>query len=122
MQGYIYIATNPALEDGLLKIGKTRRLPDRKKSLSNSSLPEKFEFLFFQSCIYIDKAENLIFKRLDYFRKNSRREFFMLPLDQAREVCHNAINEVNANPLAELKEFDKQKISEEDMFWLESPW
>ena len=85
--GYVYILTNDAMP-GQLKIGMTTREPDqRARELSRSSgVALSFVVAFAEAVPDAEAAEKLIHKRLDKFRTNRRREFFELPLKDARKA------------------------------------
>ena len=42
-QGYIYIFTNPSFREDWVKIGKTKNVSERLRSLDNTSVPLPFE-------------------------------------------------------------------------------
>jgi T5orf172 domain len=84
--GYIYILINPSLS-GLLKIGKTTRLPEeRAKGLSDATgVPTPFIVAFdeyFEDCDY---AEQYFYSLLQQrgLRIAENREFFSIPLKDA---------------------------------------
>lgn len=87
-KGFIYILSNRALKDNLLKIGKTtKKSDDRSKQLSAStSIPDKFkvedEFEFSD----LNWAESEIHISLAKFRHNNKREFFNCELNVAKQV------------------------------------
>lgn len=87
-KGYIYILSNRALKDNLLKIGKTtKKTTDRSKQLSAStSIPEKFkveaEFEFSD----LNWAETEIHSSLAKFRHNNKREFFNCEFNVAKQI------------------------------------
>lgn len=87
-KGFIYILSNNALKDNLLKIGKTtKRTTERSKQLSaSSSIPEKFkvedEFEFSD----LNWAETEIHSLLAKYRHNNKREFFNCDFNIAKQV------------------------------------
>src|SRR5262245_59318445 len=86
MTGYVYILSNPALRDDLLKIGMTTLTPEeRAQELSReTAVAAPFEVEHSVQVPDCAAAESLIHTRLDRYRWNSRREFFELPLEVAR--------------------------------------
>lgn len=63
-EGFIYILTNPAFKDGLLKIGKTTRTPSKRaREMSTTGVPAEFEVSFEIQTLDCDYAEALIHSR-----------------------------------------------------------
>lgn len=89
IEGYVYILTNPRL-DNLVKIGCTRRsVEERCVELSSStSTPEPFVIhaAFRSSDPEADERE--IHRQLESFRLKGR-EFFELPPKEATKVCQS---------------------------------
>lgn len=85
--GFIYILTNSSMP-GLLKIGKTTRLPrDRAAELSAvTGIAAPFEVAYSRYVTDCDKVELLIHGRLGRSRYRGDREFFQVSLDEATEV------------------------------------
>lgn len=86
--GYIYILSNRSMP-GLLKIGRTERLPKiRSKELQTTGVPHPFEVDF---SVFVNdsiKAEQQIHKLLEKqgVRAQANREFFELSLEKAIHI------------------------------------
>jgi hypothetical protein len=93
--GYVYILVNPAMP-GMLKIGMTRRTPEeRARELSRATgVPVPFRVAFAEYVRDCERAERLIHRRLDRYRANQNREFFSLPLVEAKRVLAEIADEV----------------------------
>ena len=90
-QGYdswVYVMSNPSLSDGTLKIGVTHGHPDvRAKELSTpTSIPEPFKVEYGFNCYGGDDLEKEVFKKLQKYRINPKREFFKISLEEAKKV------------------------------------
>lgn len=102
--GKIYILSNPAIKDGLLKIGKTSKGTDkRNKQLSSStSIPDKFntekDYVFND----IDNGEKLIHQELDEHRYKTNKEFFKCTVEQADGIIRRIQIEDFKNKLKSL--------------------
>lgn len=77
-RGYVYALFNRAFQNGLLKIGMTRRTPEeRAQEISTGTgLPATFEVLYYEHVTDCERAERLLHERLKQFRTSSNREFF----------------------------------------------
>ena len=75
MAGYIYAVTNKYIP-GLVKIGYTKDLDQRIKSLSNSSVPEKFNCLCSAYVNNPTMAERRLHRLLVALGISKKREFF----------------------------------------------
>lgn len=77
-KGFIYIARNAAIP-GLLKIGRTDRVPDQRMSeLFSTGVPEPFQLVFYAMTSDTKAQEALLHKVLSRFRHNEKREFFSI--------------------------------------------
>ena len=82
-KGIVYVLTNPAMP-GYVKIGKTRNLQSRLKSLDKTNIPLPFK------CVYAIEVENygdieqLAHSAFDHARTRSKREFF--EIDEAQVI------------------------------------
>ena len=82
--GFLYVAVNPALP-GMVKIGKSTRVPNlRAKELSTTGLPDRFECVYFALMNNHSEAEQYVHKKLAEFRVSESREFFRVPILEAR--------------------------------------
>lgn len=84
---WVYIMSNPSVP-GLLKIGYTKNEPEyRAKQLSSSTgvaLPYKVEWAF--QCFNGEALEHEVHHELESYRVNQHREFFDIPLNEAKEA------------------------------------
>lgn len=102
MVGYIYVAKNP-LFPHLLKIGLTKNINKRIKSLSSSSLPEPYEIQIYYEVCDIKLAEEMIFSRLREHRYKPKKEFFTCDLTTAETNCSNVVLEIS-NKYSKIRE------------------
>ena len=84
---WVYILSNPTLP-GYYKIGYTKNTPDeRAKQISNATgviLPYKVEWAF--HCFNGEQLEGEVHKYLASHRVNDHREFFLIPIEEAKEA------------------------------------
>ena len=82
---WVYILSNPTMP-GMFKIGYTKNTPDeRAKQISNATgvaLPYKVEWAF--HCYDGFSLEQECHHKLEKYRVNNNREFFQIPLDEAK--------------------------------------
>lgn len=71
----IYVLTNPAFE-GYVKIGKTKNLKQRLRSLDNTSIPLPFRCAYAARVTNVDAAEKLLHDAFGDRRVRDNREFF----------------------------------------------
>ena len=76
-QQIIYILTNEAMPK-YIKVGKTRNLEQRIKSLDVTSLPLPFECFYACEVKNMDQVERKIHEAFDDHRVRKNREFFVL--------------------------------------------
>jgi len=92
-KGWVYAATNDFMPD-VIKIGFTKDLEQRIKSLSNNTnIPEKFEYVhtrLFEDC---EKAEKIVHKILEQYRVPSGKEFFKIDNFTATQVIERVFLE-----------------------------
>lgn len=86
--GFIYIASNTALKDGLLKIGLTKSRPEsRLDSLSKStSIPDYFHLEYSKKVSDVNAAEIRMHMLLEKFRHRKEKEFFAVNLNSAIQL------------------------------------
>ena len=98
--GHIYILINPSME-GLVKIGKTTRVPDdRAKELSQATgVPTPFYVAFSIEVTDCHSAEDYVYSILEHngFNRSPNREFFEIPLRSAIKVLMLAERELGRN-------------------------
>jgi len=99
-KGSIYILENPALRENMLKIGRTEGTPKKRaKQLFTTGLPNEFIVSYEEDVPDCVLAEKLVHEKLDKYRYNPKRDFFVLSLQEAisavqeviqREIYQNA--------------------------------
>jgi len=84
---WVYVLSNPSIP-GQLKIGSTQKEPDvRAKQLSRGTgVPTGFVVEFSFKCFNAMAAEREIHNVLKEFRVSKDREFFMVNLQEAKDV------------------------------------
>lgn len=87
--GYVYIAVNPAMPK-YVKIGKTRSLDGRLKSLYASSVPFPFEYYYAAKVKDPEWVESKLHEAFADRRASSGREFFQVPPQQAASALQLA--------------------------------
>jgi hypothetical protein len=101
-QGFIYILTNPSMP-GLVKIGKTTRLPDeRMRDMYATGVPHPFTLAWSAAVADCNLAEREIHTRLARFRTNPRREFFRVTVDIAIDAAREVTEKIGEVPGASL--------------------
>lgn len=84
---WVYVLSNPTMP-GILKIGYTKLLPEeRAKQLSNATgvaLPYVVEWAL--HCYNAEQLEGEVHRYLESARVNNQREFFQIPLEEAKET------------------------------------
>jgi hypothetical protein len=107
-KGYIYILTNSAYAEDLLKIGMTIRTPEeRAMELYKTGVPAPFIVSYKRSVANCNSAENAIHKRLQNFRINSDREFFKISLDNAKMILDEVYNLYSLDTFSE-EEYERE--------------
>lgn len=85
-KGFIYILSNPAFP-GLLKIGQTQQIPDeRALELFTTGVPSSFELEFYCITDAAQALEAAVHHSLSSYRQDKSREFFRVPVAQARKA------------------------------------
>lgn len=84
---WVYVLTNPTMP-GLCKIGYTKKPPEeRVKEVSRGTgVPMPFEVAWKFKCFDGDILEREVHKYLDGYRENADREFFRIPLEEAKQT------------------------------------
>jgi hypothetical protein len=105
--GYIYILSNPAFKENLLKIGyTTNNAPTRAKQLYTTGVPAKYKIVYTEDVDNPKEIETKIHRKLADFRYNEDREFFNLPIREAiskvqevtqREIYKNGLHILDEN-------------------------
>lgn len=84
---WVYILSNPSIPN-LYKIGYTKDTPEnRAKEVSKATgVPVQFIVEWAFRCFDGENLEYEVHKYLDKYRENSRREFFKITLEEAKEA------------------------------------
>jgi len=84
---WVYVLTNPTMP-GLCKIGYTKKPPEeRVKEISRGTgIPVPFEIAWTFKCFDGDILEREVHKYLENYRENADREFFRIPLEEAKQT------------------------------------
>ena len=108
--GIIYVLSNPAMP-GLVKIGKTKSLSKRIKSLSRASgVPTAFECVCAKKVEDMDFAERQLHAANRSRRLNENREFFEIPSDELVELFELIPGEY-VTPTEEVFETKEDKVA-----------
>lgn len=84
MAGFIYIMSNTAFRDGLIKVGKSDRDPNehRKYELETTGVPQNFTVEYYAFVDDHHRIERLLHGKLDHKRPNRQREFFHTSVEE----------------------------------------
>lgn len=89
MAGYIYCFSNP-LMPGIYKIGMTTRTPLARLEEANASdtwrPPADYKIEFAKKVNDVKDKETTLHTLMDTYRIHPRREFFNIPIDEARTL------------------------------------
>lgn len=108
--GFIYILTNPAFQNDLLKIGKTTRTPsERAREIATTGVPAEFIVSFDIATSDCDYAEAVIHHHLTQERYTANREFFRLPLSEAVVKVTAIVEDVEKTALEDRLFVPRQK-------------
>ena len=99
--GYVYVLKNECMP-GLLKIGITDNMPERLRTLNNTSVPVQFESVYTCTVRKEDmrRIESALHKAFAPDRVNPKREFFRIDADRVVPILsmfqlENVTDEVN---------------------------
>ncbi|WP_081623664.1 MULTISPECIES: GIY-YIG nuclease family protein [unclassified Thioalkalivibrio] len=82
-KGFIYVARNESMP-GLLKIGRTERIPDARMSeLFSTGVPEPFQIVYYALTQDAKSDEAKVHQLLSRFRHRENREFFAVKIASA---------------------------------------
>jgi len=96
--GYVYILTNSAFKNNLVKIGMTTRTPEERAMeiyQTHTGVPTKFEVVYKRKVRNCVLAEEIIHNQLYNFRTNVYREFFKISIDKAKKVINEICEKVD---------------------------
>lgn len=90
---FVYIASNPGLKPGLLKIGLSNIRPEaRLRSLSRSTAaPAGFKLEFFKETRYAEKVEIRVHSLLEECRFRPNREYFEIDVKRASQLIERVV-------------------------------
>jgi hypothetical protein len=108
-KGSIYILKNPALRENMLKIGRTEGTPQKRaRQLFTTGLPDEFIVSYEEDVPDCVLAEKLVHEKLDKYRYNPKREFFVLSLQEAISAVQEVIQrEIYQNAKSYTKGFHR---------------
>lgn len=130
--GYVYILTNPSFREDWVKIGKTKNMEDRLRTLDNTSVPLPFEVFATLKTEKYNEAEKLVHRYIERFtnlRIRNNREFFNVQPEVALEIFKDValviedaeIDEVFKKTVAgsNEKEYKRERRTEgENRVWM----
>lgn len=102
--GYIYIMQHRQLNKEWIKIGRTKNLNRRARSLAGSALMSEFNVRASFACRNTVAAEKMVFRILTPYRIQGNREFFDAPIEHAIGVCEAVIEHLDLG-----KDLDPEK-------------
>lgn len=79
--GIVYVMGNPAIPD-MVKIGKTKNLTDRMRSLYSTGVPLPFRCVYAKQVEDMDYVEDKLHNAFASRRVNEKREFFRILEDE----------------------------------------
>ena len=114
MKGWIYIMSNSAFADGLIKIGRSSNDPiKRKEQLETTGVPEAFLIEYQALVIDHEASEKRIHRLLDYCRPNKKAEFFTCAIPEAilaiQSNCQILYEEIRYKSPEEIDKLRRQK-------------
>lgn len=87
--GYVYILTNPSFREDWVKIGMTKNMEERLRTLDNTSVPLPFKKYATLKTIKYQAAEKLVHHYIERFtdlRIRDNREFFNVRPEDALKI------------------------------------
>lgn len=87
---WVYVLSNESIP-GLLKIGSTQKSPEeRAKQISRGTgIPTEFNVEFAFKCFNAERLEREIHRYFKAMRISKDREFFQVPLSEAKKAIEN---------------------------------
>ncbi len=93
-QGFVYIANHPMINvKNLYKVGFTRNINSREKSLNNASIVGEIIICDHFSCASAELAESIIHEKLNTYQ--SDKEFFVIPYLELEKIILSVIQSIN---------------------------
>lgn len=113
-EGYIYILANASMP-GQLKIGKTKRTPEKRaKEMQSTGVPTPFLVAHKRHVTDIDRAEKIVHEKLKACRINPRREFFEIDLPSAIKEIDYICDKFSALDKSKLQLYQAQSIQHQN--------
>lgn len=90
---FVYVASNPGLKPGLLKIGLSNVRPEtRLRSLSRSTAaPASFKLEFFKETTHAERVEMRVHSLLEECRFRPNREYFEIDVERASQLVERVV-------------------------------
>ena len=84
---WVYILSNPSLPKEYLKIGYTKLKPEERaiQISSATGVPTPYKVEWAYKCFNGEMVERMAHEKLKAFRVNSRKEFFHISLEEAKD-------------------------------------
>ena len=107
--GIVYVMGNPAIPD-MVKIGKTKNLTDRMRSLYSTGVPLPFRCVYAKQVEDMDYVEDKLHNAFASRRVNEKREFFRILED---ELIHffDLIPGIDCTPDKEVFESKEDEVA-----------
>lgn len=109
--GWVYILTNPAFKEGMIKIGFTSRDTPQQRAdeLSGATgVPSKFEVAWAARMPDAQSVERTVHRLLRHKRSNSNREFFECSINEAIEMIETVAGKTIVTKMNPKKSTHKQ--------------
>ena len=87
--GYVYILTNPSFREAWVKIGRTKNMEERLKTLDTTALPLPFNtYATLKTVKYqiVEKHVHHYIERFTNLRIRDKREFFNVKPEEALQI------------------------------------
>ncbi|TAD97199.1 MAG: GIY-YIG nuclease family protein [Bacteroidetes bacterium] len=113
--GFVYILLNPSFPD-TLKIGQSKNPDKRALSLfkaGKAGIPTKFLVVYRKKVSDCELVEKLVHEKLDDYRINDDREFFIISIEDAISEILSVINELAKQNRLQFIADEPQTISNE---------
>lgn len=113
MDGYIYILSNSAYKDNLLKIGITDTLPSNRRvnELYTTGVPSPFAVEYYALVKNYQRVEKIVHSRLSGQRLKKNREFFQCSVPEAITTIRTSADVITEEVLykspAEIRAFER---------------
>ena len=115
--GYVYILTNPSFREDWVKIGKTKNMEERLRTLDNTSVPLPFEIFATLKTTKYNEAEKLVHRYIERFtnlRIRNNREFFNVKPEEALEIFKDVALVLEDAEIDETYKKDNAEVHEKE--------